>query len=191
MNWIDNRMEITWSHLTDVQRTAAKKAALLRYEDGKDKPDRPGWKHGKCPVAEYFGIVSEIGVANMVGYDWERLCLYSPNRDDYHAPDIGGVIEVKAGSYFNDSDKDKGAELLVFVTPEEDWSQQFYCGYDTCGVKRHRVLTGRVEIRGWFDMADWEHRSHFGKRYKAAGDYFRNANTLPIFGWNYGDADVA
>lgn len=185
-------MEITWSNLTPEQRTAAREAAQKRYDDGKHKQDRPGWKHGKCPVSEYFGVVSEIGVANMVGYDWERLCLYSPNRADYYTPDVGGVIEVKAGSTFNDSDKRKGAELIVFVTPQKDWGKPFNCGVETCGIKYHNVLTGRVEIRGWFDMADWEHRAHMGDgTYKAPGNYFRNANTLPIFGWNYGDENVA
>lgn len=177
-------MNLVFASTSAEQRIAAQEAAIKRYKAGRWKDDRPGWLGGKCPVSEYRAILGEIAVANHVGYDWTRLCLYSPNPKDYRTPDIGGLIEVKSGSTFNDHDKAKGAEIIVFVTPVEKDASAFNCNIPECSNGLHRKMTGDVEIRGWFSVTeDWDKRSDFGGYYKPAGETFRSPETLPFYAW--------
>lgn len=170
-----------FSHTTEEQRHAAKKAAWQNYNDKLFTPDRPGWTAGKCPVSEYYAKIGELGAANALGYDWHNLCLYSPNPADYKKPDIGDW-DIKAGSSFTDYDIAKGVRFILWVTPWNN-GNRFACNISTCKIRKHETLSGVVEIRGWTDLADLDLCSNFGGRYKPAGTAMRNATTIPVMEW--------
>lgn len=149
--------------VTTKQIKEARQAALLRYADGLDKPDRAGWLGGKCPVSEYYGIINELGSANYLGIPTEDLCLYSSNPADYTKPDAG-IWEFKAGNKWTISDVHKGVRYILWAQPVM-LEETFPCLYNSCPKDYHHKFSGQVEIRGWSNVKDSDQYRRMGNVY--------------------------